>query len=93
MPKKGDIFDLGNNEYVEFIEEFDDLHDYVIHYTREPSPSLAELKLHKLYPKDSLDGELRKIGDNEKNHLASVYRRAVQKRTDGLDRVISDMES
>ena len=88
MPKKGDVFDLGTNEYVEFIEEFDDIHDYVIHYTREPMPSLAEVKLHKLMPKNSLDGEFRKVGPNEKDRLLSVYRRAIQKRSPELDNLL-----
>ena len=85
MPEKGDVYDLGTNEYFEFIESFDDLHDYVIHYTREPMPSLAELKLHRLIPKNSLDGELRKVGPTEKDRLLSVYRNAVQKRSGELE--------
>ncbi len=88
MPQKGDIFDLGTNEYLEYIEDFDDLHDYVIYYTREPMPSLAELKIHKIVPKNSLDGEYRKIGQNEKDRLIAVYRNAVQKRSDELDRIL-----
>ena len=60
MAEKGDIYDLGTNEYLEFIENIDDLHDYVIYYTRESAPSLAELKIHRLIPADSLDGEYRK---------------------------------
>lgn len=90
MPKKGDVYDLGTNEYMEFIESFDDLHDYVIHYTREPLPSLAELKIHKLIEKNSLTGEYRKVGPNEKNRLLSVYRRATQKRSDELNSLIDD---
>jgi len=90
MPQKGDIFDLGTNEYLEFIEEFDDLHDYVIHYTREPMPSLAELKLHKLVEKNGLDGEYRKIGPNEKNRLLSVYSRAIQKRSPDLENIVQE---
>ena len=89
MPEKGDIYDLGTNEYIEYIENFDDLHDYVIYYTREPRPSLAEIKLHKLFPKDSLDGEFRKIGKNEKERLISVYKRAVQKRSEELERLLN----
>ncbi|MDC7227954.1 MAG: hypothetical protein PQJ61_14410 [Spirochaetales bacterium] len=90
MPQKGDIFDLGTNEYIEFIEKFDDEKDYVILYTREPAPSLAELKLHKLVPSGTLDGEYRKVGPNEKDRLSSVYRRAGQKRSDELDARLND---
>ena len=92
MPEKGDIYDLGNNEYLEFIESFDDIHDYVIYYTREPAPSYAEVKLHKLYPKNSLDGELRKIRTNEKNRLASVYIRAIQTRSPELAALMDSNE-
>lgn len=90
MAEKGDTYDLGTNEYVEFIESFDDLHDYVIHYTREAAPSLKELKVHKLIPVNSLDGEYRKIGPNEKNRLASVYSRARQVRTDELENLLKN---
>ena len=90
MPQKGDVFDLGTNEYMEFIESFDDLHDYVIYYTREPRPSLAELKIHKLINKDSLESEYRKVGPNEKDRLLAVYRNAAQKRSDELERLIKD---
>ena len=86
MPQKGDVYDLGTNEYVEFIEEFDEKSDYVIHYTREPAPALAELKLHKLVDSGSLEGEYRKIGPNEKDRLISVYRRAGQKRSEELEK-------
>ncbi len=89
MAQKGDVFDLGTNEYMEFIEDFDDLHDYVIYYTREPMPSLAELKVHKLVPKNSLDGEYRKVGENEKNRLMTVYRRASQRRDEQLENLLS----
>ena len=88
MPNKGDIFDLGTNEYMEYIEGFDDLHDYVIQYTREPLPTLAEVKLHLLIDKDSLDGEYRIIGPNEKNRLLSVYSRAIQKRSPELENLV-----
>lgn len=88
MLQKGDVFDLGTNEYMEFIDNFDDLHDYVIHYTREPMPTLAELKIHKLIPIDSLAGECRKVGPNEKERLLTVYRRAIQKRSDELERLV-----
>jgi len=88
MMQKGDVFDLGTNEYMEFIDNFDDLHDYVIHYTREPLPSLAELKIHRLIAKDSLAGECRKVGPNEKERLLTVYRRAIQKRSDELERIV-----
>ena len=84
MIRNGDIFDLGTNEYMEFLEHFDDLHDLVIHYTREPAPSLAELKLYKLIERDSLAGEFRKIGPNEKSRLAVVYSRARQQRSEEL---------
>ena len=90
MPQKGDVFDLGTNEYLEFIDEFDDLHDYVIFYTREPMPDLSELKIHKLMPKGSLDGEYRKVGPNEKNRLLSVYSRAAQKRSPELENLIQE---
>ncbi|MBI9105949.1 MAG: hypothetical protein JEZ04_04340 [Spirochaetales bacterium] len=90
MPKKGDVYDLGNNEYMEFIEEFDDLHDYVIHYTREPLPSLGELKIHRLVQKNGLEGDYRKVGPNEKNRLLSVYSRAIQKRSPELENLIQD---
>ena len=85
MPQKGDIFDLGTNEYVEFVEKFDETTDYVIHYTREPMPDLGELKLHKLIESGGLDGELRKIGPNEKDRLLTVYKRALQKHVPELE--------
>lgn len=88
MPEKGDVYDLGNNEYLEYIEKFDDLHDYVIHYTREPMPNLGEVKLHRLVETNGLDGEYRKVGPNEKNRLLSVYKRAVQKRSPELDNLL-----
>lgn len=93
MPQKGDVFDLGTNEYIEFIEEFDDDRDYVIHYTREPLPSLAEVKLHKLIEKNSLKGEFRMVGQNEKDRLLSVYRNAVQKRSTELETTLDNSES
>lgn len=85
MAEKGDIFDLGTNEYIEFIESYDDKKDYVIYYTREPMPSLKEVKLYKLIQKNSLDGEYRKIGKNEKNRLATVYKRALKKTDESLE--------
>ncbi|MDC7124772.1 MAG: hypothetical protein PQJ46_04350 [Spirochaetales bacterium] len=85
MADRGDIFDLGTNEYLEYIESFDDENDYVIHYTREAHPSLKELKLHRLIPKNSLDGEYRKIGPNEKKRLLTVYSNALQKKSEELE--------
>lgn len=89
MTQKGDIFDLGTNEYLEYIENFDDLHDYVIHYTREPMPSLSELKVHMLIEKNSLEDEYRKIGQNEKERLLAVYHRAAQKRSKELENIVT----
>ena len=93
MPQKGDIFDLGTNEYMEFIKEFDDTRDYVIHYTRQPAPSLAELKFHRLVEKGGLDGEYRKIGKKEKDMLLSVYIRASQKRSDELEKLLEGKDN
>lgn len=93
MIQKGDVFDLGTNEYLEYIDSFDDLHDYVIHYTREPMPTLAELKVHMLVEKNSLEGEYRKVGQNEKERLLSVYRRATQKRSDELEQLVTGEDS
>ena len=76
MPDKGDVFDLGTNEYIEYLDEYDRENDLVIHYTREPAPSLAELKVYTLIKSGNLDGEYRKVGPNEKNRLALVYSRA-----------------
>ena len=90
MPQKGDVYDLGTNEYIEFIDHFDTENDYVIHYTRTPAPELAELKLHKLVDSNSLDGEYRKVGPKEKDRLLAVYRRAMQKRSEDLEKAVAE---
>ncbi len=87
MPEKGDIFDLGTNEYVEFLENFDDLHDLVGHYTRDPENALKEVRILTLVPVNSLDGEYRKIGPNERERLMHVYRNAYQKKSPEFERL------
>ena len=70
---KGDIFDKGSNEYIEYLEPRNETEDLVILYTREAEKPYTELKVVSTLPRGFLEANYRKIGPNEKKRLLAVW--------------------
>ena len=76
--ERGDIFNKGNNEYIEYLEQRNDREDLVILYTREQEKPYRELKMVTAVPIHFLEANFRKIGPNEKKRLLAVWINAAQ---------------
>lgn len=89
--EKGDIFDLGNGDYAEYIEPYSDSQDTVLLYVKEPVKPYKMRKIVVLMDKDFLSGSYRKIGKNEKARLLFIFagvseERAVPEQDLGVNR-------
>ncbi|MBI9103013.1 MAG: hypothetical protein JEY99_11400 [Spirochaetales bacterium] len=82
---KGDIFDKGNNEYIEFLESKNSKEDKVILYTRESEKPYLELKVAGTVPSEFLEANYRMIGPNEKKRLLAVWINAKQIIKEGFE--------
>ena len=58
--ERGDIFDKGSDEYIEYIEARNEKEDLVVLYTREQEKPYRELKVVSSAPKGYLEEKFQK---------------------------------